>query len=203
MLDVFWGEDSSRKRIACAAANFGTVLRIAHNLVKTHPENISIKRKRKKADRSDYYREQILRLQTWKQISIRSNVHAFALWGGDVLHAGSSNYPSFAHNLQIQSISALCIWCGRPAEDSHQNTVLFAWAALTHAKENSVVIRQTLPISFNIAGETGAVVIWIGWIAVSTFYGFFHSPAKWSKNDQTGYHQHKIKLFHDEKIKAH
>jgi hypothetical protein len=62
MLDVFWGEDGSRKRIACAAANFGTVLRIAHNLVKTHPENISIKRKRKKADRSDQYREQILRL---------------------------------------------------------------------------------------------------------------------------------------------
>jgi predicted transposase YbfD/YdcC len=64
MLDVFWGEDASRKRIAGAAANFGTVLRIAHNLVKTHPENISIKRKRKKADRSDHYREQILRLQT-------------------------------------------------------------------------------------------------------------------------------------------
>ena len=53
MLDVFWGEDGSRKRIACAAANFGTVIRIAHNLIKTHPENISIKRKRKKADRSD------------------------------------------------------------------------------------------------------------------------------------------------------
>jgi predicted transposase YbfD/YdcC len=64
MLDVFWGEDDSRKRTACAAANFGTVLRIAHNLIKTHPENISIKRKRKKADRSDKYREQILRLQT-------------------------------------------------------------------------------------------------------------------------------------------
>lgn len=64
MLDVFWGEDDSRKRIECAAANFGTVLRIAHNLIKTHPENISIKRKRKKADRSDKYREQILRLQT-------------------------------------------------------------------------------------------------------------------------------------------
>ena len=64
MLDVFWGEDGSRKRIACAAANFGTVLRIAHNLVKTHPENISVKRKRKKADRSDQYREKILRLYT-------------------------------------------------------------------------------------------------------------------------------------------
>lgn len=64
MLDVFWGEDGSRKRTACAAANFGTVLRIAHSLVKTHPENISIKRKRKKADRSDQYREQILRLNT-------------------------------------------------------------------------------------------------------------------------------------------
>ena len=62
MLDVFWGEDGSRKQIACAAANFGTVLRIAHCLVKTHPENISIKRKRKKADRSDQYREKILRL---------------------------------------------------------------------------------------------------------------------------------------------
>ena len=62
MLDVFWGEDGSRKRSENAAANFGTVLRIAHNLVKTHPDKISIKRKRKKADRSDLYREQILRL---------------------------------------------------------------------------------------------------------------------------------------------
>jgi predicted transposase YbfD/YdcC len=66
MLDVFWGEDGSRKRIACAAANFGTILRIAHNLVKIHPENISIKRKQKKADRSDLYREQLLRLRTSK-----------------------------------------------------------------------------------------------------------------------------------------
>jgi predicted transposase YbfD/YdcC len=64
MLDVFWGEDSSRKRVDNAAANFGTVLRIAHNLVKTHPEKISVKRKRKKADRTDSYREQILRLNT-------------------------------------------------------------------------------------------------------------------------------------------
>jgi predicted transposase YbfD/YdcC len=64
MLDVFWGEDSSRKRVDNAAANFGTVLRIAHNLVKNHPEKISIKRKRKKADRTDSYREQILRLHT-------------------------------------------------------------------------------------------------------------------------------------------
>ncbi len=64
MLDVFWGEDDSRKRAACAAANFGIVLRIAHNLTKTHPDAISIKRKRKKADRTDSYREQILRLQT-------------------------------------------------------------------------------------------------------------------------------------------
>ena len=80
-------------------------------------------------------------------------------WGGDVLHAGSSNYPSFAHNLQVQLISAKRIWAGRPAEDSHQNTVLFAWAALTHAKENSVVIRQTLPIGFNAAGRTGTVVV--------------------------------------------
>lgn len=61
-LDVFWGEDESRKKMDAAAVNFGIVLRIAHNLVKTHPDKISIRRKQKKADRSDYYREQILRL---------------------------------------------------------------------------------------------------------------------------------------------
>jgi predicted transposase YbfD/YdcC len=48
MLDVFWGEDSSRKQAANAATNFGTILRIAHNLVKSYPENISVKRKLKK-----------------------------------------------------------------------------------------------------------------------------------------------------------
>jgi Transposase DDE domain len=64
MLDLFWGEDSSRKRVDNAAANFGTVLRIAHYLVKTHPEKISVKRKRKKADRTDSYCEQILRINT-------------------------------------------------------------------------------------------------------------------------------------------
>jgi len=39
------------------------VLRIAHNLVKNHPDKISIRRKNKKAERSDHYREQILRLK--------------------------------------------------------------------------------------------------------------------------------------------
>lgn len=61
MLDVFWGEDYSRKQTANAATNFGTILRIAHNLVKSYPQTISIKRKLKKADRSDDYREHILR----------------------------------------------------------------------------------------------------------------------------------------------
>lgn len=61
MLDVFWGEDYSRKQTANAATNFGSILRIAHNLVKSYPETISVKRKLKKADRSDEYREKILR----------------------------------------------------------------------------------------------------------------------------------------------
>lgn len=39
------------------------VSRIARNLMKTHIEYIN-NRKRKKADQSDHYREQILRLQT-------------------------------------------------------------------------------------------------------------------------------------------
>ncbi|MBL0083679.1 MAG: ISAs1 family transposase [Saprospiraceae bacterium] len=64
MLDVYWGEDESKKQVAYAATNFGILLRIAHNLVKLHPEKISVKRKLKRADRSDSYREQILRLQT-------------------------------------------------------------------------------------------------------------------------------------------
>lgn len=80
-------------------------------------------------------------------------------WSGNELHAGSSNYPSFVHNLQVQLISAKRIWAGRSAEDYHQKTVLFAWAALTHAKENSVVIGQTLPIGFNAARRTRAVVV--------------------------------------------
>jgi hypothetical protein len=80
-------------------------------------------------------------------------------WSRDELHAGSSNYPSFAHNLQVQLISAKRIWAGRSAEDFYQKTVLFAWAALTDAKENGVVIWQTLPIGFNAAGRTGTVVV--------------------------------------------
>lgn len=66
MLDVFWGEDYSRKQTANAATNFGTILRIAHNLVKSYPETISVKRKLKKADRSDDYREKVLRFIPWR-----------------------------------------------------------------------------------------------------------------------------------------
>lgn len=80
-------------------------------------------------------------------------------WSGNELHAGSSNYPSFVHNLQVQLISAKRIWAGRSAEDGNQQTVLFAGAALTHAKENVVVIGQTLPIGFNIPGRTETVAV--------------------------------------------
>jgi hypothetical protein len=56
-------------------------------------------------------------------------------------------------------ISAKRIWVGRSAEDFYQKTVLFAWAALTDAEENGVVIWQTLPIGFNAAWRTGTVVV--------------------------------------------
>jgi len=66
MLDVFWGEYYSRKQTANAATNFGTILRIAHNLVKSYPETTSVKRKLKKADRPDDYREKVLRFMPWR-----------------------------------------------------------------------------------------------------------------------------------------
>lgn len=59
-LDVFFGEDASRKRTGNAAANFGTVLRMALNMVNAIKGNMSIKRTLKKASRSDVFREQIL-----------------------------------------------------------------------------------------------------------------------------------------------
>ena len=61
-LDVYFSEDYSRKRKGNAAANFGTILRMAHNLLKSEPAKISIKRKLKKCARSDDYREKILQL---------------------------------------------------------------------------------------------------------------------------------------------
>ena len=62
-LDVYYGEDKSRKRKGNAAVNFGTVIRIAHNLVSSYPEKRTIKGKRKKCARSDQYREEIMRLK--------------------------------------------------------------------------------------------------------------------------------------------
>ncbi len=61
-LDVFFREDYSTKQVKNAAANFGTVLRIALNLIKTHPEDASLKRKLKKCSRDDFYREKTLRI---------------------------------------------------------------------------------------------------------------------------------------------
>lgn len=62
-LDVYYGEDKSRKRKGNAAVNFGTVIRIAHNLVSSYPEKRTIKGKRKKCARSDQYREEIMRVK--------------------------------------------------------------------------------------------------------------------------------------------
>lgn len=91
-------------------------------------------------------------------------------WSGNELHASSSNYPGFAHNLQVQLISAKRIWAGRSAEDYHQKTVLFAGAALAHAKENGVVIGQTLPVSFNTSRWTRTIIVVIWSIAIFTYY---------------------------------
>jgi predicted transposase YbfD/YdcC len=61
-LDVYFQEDYSRKRRGNAAANFGIILRMAHNFLKSEPEKISIKRKLKKCARSDEYREKTMQL---------------------------------------------------------------------------------------------------------------------------------------------
>ncbi len=62
MLDVYWGEDQSRKRNANTATNFSVILRLAHNMTQKHPDKVSLKRKHKKSQRSNLYREQILGL---------------------------------------------------------------------------------------------------------------------------------------------
>lgn len=59
-LDVQFKEDQSRKRAHNAAANFGIILRFALNMLKNHPEKISIKRKRNKSAMSDKYREEVM-----------------------------------------------------------------------------------------------------------------------------------------------
>jgi predicted transposase YbfD/YdcC len=61
-IDVYYNEDASRKRKGNAATNFGTAIRIAHNLVGSYPEKRTIKCKRKKCARSDEYRERIMRI---------------------------------------------------------------------------------------------------------------------------------------------
>jgi predicted transposase YbfD/YdcC len=59
-LDVQFGEDASRKRSGNAAQNFGLIRRIALNIVKNHPEKISVRRKMNKCAMSDTYREKLL-----------------------------------------------------------------------------------------------------------------------------------------------
>jgi predicted transposase YbfD/YdcC len=62
ILDVYFGEDASRKRSGNAAANFGTLLRMALNLVYAAKGKDSVKRTLKKASRTDKFRETILGL---------------------------------------------------------------------------------------------------------------------------------------------
>ena len=59
-LDVYFGEDASRKRVGNSAANFAVIRKIALNLLRRHPENISLKRKQGKCSRADEYREAVL-----------------------------------------------------------------------------------------------------------------------------------------------
>ena len=59
-LDVSFREDHSRKRSKNAAANFGTILRLALNNLKQIPEKRSIHRKQNKCAMSDEYREKAM-----------------------------------------------------------------------------------------------------------------------------------------------
>lgn len=59
-LDVTFGEDASRKRSRNSAQNFGLIRRIALNVLKSHPEKISLHRKMNKCAMSDSYREMLL-----------------------------------------------------------------------------------------------------------------------------------------------
>lgn len=61
-IDVYYGEDASRKKKGSSATNFGTIIRMAHNLVGSYPEKRTIKGKRKKCARSDEYREAVMRV---------------------------------------------------------------------------------------------------------------------------------------------
>lgn len=61
-LDVHFREDYSTKQQKNAAQNFGMVLRMATNLVKTNTDKMSVNRKILKCSRSDQYRQEIMRL---------------------------------------------------------------------------------------------------------------------------------------------
>ena len=60
VLDVYFAEDASRKRVNNSGQNFAIIRKMALNLLRNHPEKISIKRKLGKCARSDQYRENIL-----------------------------------------------------------------------------------------------------------------------------------------------
>lgn len=59
-MDVILREDDCRKRSRNAAQNFGLIRRTALNILKSHPEKISVKRKMNKCAMSDDYRESLL-----------------------------------------------------------------------------------------------------------------------------------------------
>lgn len=59
-LDVYFGDDMSRKRAGNAAANFSLVLRAALNLLKKHPDKASLNRKMKKCSWDDRYRQEVI-----------------------------------------------------------------------------------------------------------------------------------------------
>lgn len=62
VLDVYFGEDRSRKRDKNSAQNFALIRKMALNLLRNHPEKISLKRKQGKCSRSDQYREAVLKI---------------------------------------------------------------------------------------------------------------------------------------------
>lgn len=59
-LDVIMKEDDCRKRSRNSAQNLGLVRRIALNILKAHPEKVSVSRKMNKCAISDSYRETLL-----------------------------------------------------------------------------------------------------------------------------------------------
>jgi len=60
VMDVFFSEDLDRKRKGNAAQNIALVRRLVLNLLRSHPENISVNRKLAKCAFSDEYRRKVL-----------------------------------------------------------------------------------------------------------------------------------------------